>query len=106
MLSIALQSTIKVPFSQKEVSKINVHMCRWILTTTCPGNLGLKLWNLEKLEGIPSTARHHAFNDPISTVMWVTCSDEGHKMLCFGTSLGYLIFWRQSKGTKTVSALA
>ena len=51
-------------------------------------------------------ARHHAFNNPISTVMWVTCSDEGRKMLCFGTSLGYLIFWRQSKGTKTVSALA
>ncbi|KAI9459800.1 WD40-repeat-containing domain protein [Boletus coccyginus] len=63
-------------------------------------NDGMKIWNMDKLEEIPSVARRHAFNDPISAAMWITRKDEAHETLCFGTSLGYLIFWRQNKGSR------
>ncbi|KAF8834322.1 hypothetical protein BDN67DRAFT_985407 [Paxillus ammoniavirescens] len=44
---------------------------------------------------VPSLVRQHAFCDSISTAMWITPKGEAQEILCFGTGLGYLIFWRQ-----------
>lgn len=62
----------------------------------------MKVWDLHRLEGVPSVARRHAFCDPVSVAMWITCKDDARETLCFGTGLGYLVFWRQTGTAKIV----
>ena len=71
-------------------------------TDQSPGNQGIKIWDLNRLEGILAIARWHALCDPVSVTMWITPRDDAHKTLCFGTGLGYLVFWRWTGKAKTV----
>ncbi|KIM52977.1 hypothetical protein SCLCIDRAFT_139901 [Scleroderma citrinum Foug A] len=73
------------------------------LTINEQGNLlasgsdyGLKIWDLKRLVEVPSSVHQHAFRDPVSAAMWITRKDDTSQTLCFGTGLGYLIFWHQS----------
>ncbi|KIM64206.1 hypothetical protein SCLCIDRAFT_8537 [Scleroderma citrinum Foug A] len=73
------------------------------LTINEQGNLlasgsdyGLKMWDLKCLVKVPSLVRQHAFHNPVSAAMWITQKDDTSQTLCFGTRLGYLIFWHQS----------
>jgi len=43
-----------------------------------------------------------AFHDPVSAAMWVTQKDDTSQTLCFGTGLGYLIFWHQGAKSNAV----
>src|SRR6266702_302207 len=71
-------------------------------TNWSPGDQGMRMWDLHRLEEIPSLARRHSFCDPVSVAMWVTCKDDARETLCFGTGLGYLVFWRQKTKAKMV----
>jgi len=66
------------------------------------GDYGLKIWDLKNLVEIPLSVRQHAFRDPVSTAMWVTRKDDTSQTLCFGTGLGYLIFWCQGAKSNAV----
>ena len=66
------------------------------------GDYGLKIWDLKGLVEVPSSVRQHAFRDPVSAAMWITRKDDTSQTLCFGTGLGYLIFWRQSTKSNVV----
>ena len=71
-------------------------------TDQSPGDQGMKIWYLNRLEEIPAIARRHALCDPVSVTMWITPRDDAHETLCFGTGLGYLVFWRRTGKAKTV----
>ena len=60
------------------------------------------MWDLKHLVEVPSSVRQHAFHDPVSAAMWITQKDDTSQTLCFGTGLGYLIFWHQSTKSNPV----
>ena len=66
------------------------------------GDYGPKIWDLKRLIEVPSSVRQHAFRDPVSAAMWTTRKDDTSQTICFGTGLGYLIFWRQSTKSNVV----
>ena len=66
------------------------------------GDYGLKIWDLKRLVEVPSSVHQHAFRDPVSAAMWITRKDDTSQTLCFGTGLGYLIFWHQSTKSNPV----
>ena len=66
------------------------------------GDYGLKIWDLKGLVKVPSLVHQHAFHYPVSAAMWITQKDNTSQTLCFGTGLGYLIFWRQSTKSNVV----
>jgi hypothetical protein len=39
----------------------------------------------------------HIVRGPVSCLVWVTRRDDILETLCFGTALGYLVFWRQGR---------
>lgn len=60
------------------------------------GSDGTRVWDLVSRKELWGPLRPHLERGQISCLAWVTGTGDPSETLCFGTSLGYLVFWRQS----------
>jgi hypothetical protein len=49
------------------------------------------------LAQLPTPNQHRVQRGQVSCVLWVTCQNDTEETLCYGTGLGYIVFWRRSK---------
>jgi hypothetical protein len=59
------------------------------------GDDGVRVWNTHQLKELATPAQFPQVHGPISCVRWMITPYEQYKTLCFGTALGYFVFWRQ-----------
>ena len=64
---------------------------------------GIRVWDIatKNPAAIPPPQN---LRGPVTSIKWVSHRDESQRQLCFGTALGYLVFWRQH--TENVSDTA
>lgn len=58
---------------------------------------GLKLWNLKSRRQLPAPQQSCEQRGQVSCSIWITWQNEQRKILCFGTGLGYLVFWLEGE---------
>jgi len=82
-----------------------VRFCRYftvVKTDQHVGSDGVRLWDVKTQSQLPIPNQHHLKRGQASYVLWLTRKFETDEMLCYGTGLGYVVFWGQK--TKRVRA--
>jgi hypothetical protein len=59
------------------------------------GTDGVRLWNIRTQAQLSTPNQPHVQRGQVSCVLWVTHSQDTEELLCYGTGLGYIVFWRQ-----------
>jgi hypothetical protein len=59
------------------------------------GNGGVRLWNTETLQELATPPQKRHIHGPVTCIKWVTCLYDHYETICYGTVLGYLVFWWQ-----------
>ncbi|KIK14360.1 hypothetical protein PISMIDRAFT_117209 [Pisolithus microcarpus 441] len=57
---------------------------------------GLRMWDLQNSLELHKPCQTRNTRDPITCAVWLTLKDERSDILCCGTGLGYLLFWKQN----------
>ena len=60
------------------------------------GSDGVRLWDVKARTQLSTPNQHHVQHGQISCVLWVTRHPDT-ETLCYGTGLGYIVFWGQTK---------
>jgi hypothetical protein len=60
------------------------------------------VWNTHQLKELATPAQFPHVHGTTSCVRWMITPYEQYKTLCFGTALGFLVFWRQEAGGRFV----
>lgn len=68
-----------------------------ILTDILQGIEGLKIWNIKSSRELPAPQQSCEQRGQVSCSAWITRQHEQRETLCFGTGLGYLVFWREGE---------
>jgi hypothetical protein len=66
------------------------------------GHDGTRLWDMQSHVQLMRPKEGHVVCGPVSCLVWVTRCDDILETLCFGTALGYLVFWRQGRDVSQV----
>ncbi|KAF8881266.1 WD40-repeat-containing domain protein [Infundibulicybe gibba] len=53
------------------------------------------LWDAKTLAPLVPPHQAHQFRGPVCRMVWAQNREDKEDVLCFGTGLGYLVFWRQ-----------
>ena len=67
------------------------------------GNDGVKLWDSAAGIELPAPQQDLTVRGPTSCMLWFARRDDPYETLCYGTALGFIIFWR--KGSREVSLI-
>jgi hypothetical protein len=59
------------------------------------GSDGVRLWDVRMQAQLPAPTQHHVQRGQVSCVLWVTRDHDTDEILCYGTGLGYIVFWCQ-----------
>jgi WD40 repeat protein len=60
------------------------------------GSDGVKLWDMKTYDQLMCPKQGHIVRGPISCMLWISRRNEASETLCYGTGLGYLVFWCQN----------
>jgi hypothetical protein len=60
------------------------------------GSDGVRLWEVKAQTQLSTPNQHHVQRGQVSCVLWVTRLPDT-ETLCYGTGLGYIVFWGQTK---------
>ena len=63
--------------------------------TGAQGSDGVKIWNVKAHVQLACPKQGHIVRGQVSCVLWVTGHND-YETLCYGTGLGYLVFWWQN----------
>jgi hypothetical protein len=69
------------------------------------GSDGVRLWEMGTHAQLPTPNLHHV-RGQASCVLWVTRKEATEETLCFGTGLGYIVFWGQRPKRVSISPQA
>ena len=64
------------------------------LQNTSSGMDGVRLWNIRTKMPLALPPPQN-LRGPVTCLKWISHRDEAYDLLCFGTSLGYLVLWRR-----------
>ena len=59
------------------------------------GSDGIRLWDVKTHAQFPTPNQHHVQHGQVSTALWLAHTNDTSEMLCYGTGLGYIVFWGQ-----------
>lgn len=78
-----------------------------VISPSYEGHDGLRLWDLESLRELrpPWVPGDDArYRGQVTCVAWLPEWSNARKTVCFGTALGYIVFWRQTGSVSTTSS--
>jgi WD40 repeat protein len=64
------------------------------------GDDGVKVWDTSNLTELPPPRVGPGSRGPVTAMLWIPQRGSGNEVLCFGTALGYVVFWRQGQSMK------
>jgi len=64
-----------------------------IKTDDGKGSDSVRLWNLAMCTKIHGPAQNHVCFGQVTCVRWLYRQNENDEILCYGTALGYTVFW-------------
>ncbi|KAI5981092.1 WD40-repeat-containing domain protein [Pisolithus marmoratus] len=62
---------------------------------------GLRMWDLQNKVELRKPSQTRNARDPITCAAWLTLEDKRNNILCCGTGLGYVLFWKQNSTLAT-----
>jgi hypothetical protein len=60
----------------------------------------VRLWNLATRTEIKAPPQNHVRFGQVTCALWLYRPNENDEILCYGTSLGYTVFWGKKPGNK------
>ena len=78
-----------------------------VISPSYEGHDGLRLWDLESLRELrpPWVPGDDArYRGQVTCVAWLPEWSNARKTVCFGTALGYIVFWRQTGSVSATSS--
>jgi WD40 repeat protein len=60
------------------------------------GHDGVRMWNVTILKELATPPQKQHVYGPVTCIKWLTTPYDRYETICYGTVLGYLVFWRQT----------
>lgn len=64
-----------------------------VIANRFKGDDGVRIWNVKSAMPLNVPVQNRAQRGSICSMIWVTQPLEAEETLCFGTALGYVVFW-------------